>query len=97
MSREISNISETKSNRKEAKEAKEANKKDKQKKISKVESNNEQKINENTFFITTKNKKNNDNNIETEMTSDGKKKRVKNSHEPKAGLPSNRRPTLIRG
>ena len=91
MSREISNISETRSNRKDKKET---NKKDKLKKISKVESNNEQKINENTFFITTKNKKNNE---ETEMTSDGKNKRAKNSHEPKAGLPANRRPTLLRG
>ena len=90
LSRELSNISNTK-----------PNKKDFGKKVSKTEISNQQKITESYFLIDAKNKKNkkNDNNddIVTEVISEGRGKRVKSSHETKAGFPTDRRPTLIRG
>ena len=89
LSRDLSNISNTK-----------PNKKDFGKKVSKTEISNQQKITESYFLIDAKNKKNKKNNNDdsvTEVISEGRGKRVKSSHETKAGFPTDRRPTLIRG
>ena len=44
-----------------------------------------------------KNNKNNNDDIVTDVISEGRGKRVKSGHEMKAGFPTDRRPTLIRG